>query len=209
MGTKSCSEAYKILGYKAHHALDESVFESPWPLLEQAAEATWPEAPGAKPRPRFTRADWDELWGREWDVTTDMSCTFADQLIEAYPEAKVVIVQRDFDSWWPSFQSELLDGLLKPGGKIMLAIATHVLGIRAGVAMTKVHYGFFGAQNYEEIQANSRKTYDAYYERIRAMVPPERRLEYKLSDGWEPLCAFLGKDVPEVPFPRLNPTHRP
>ena len=30
MGTKSCAEAYKILGYKAHHALNESVFESPW-----------------------------------------------------------------------------------------------------------------------------------------------------------------------------------
>ena len=23
-------------------------------------------------------------------------------------------------------------------------------------------------------------------------------------EGWEPLCRFLGKDVPDVPFPRVN-----
>lgn len=42
------------------------------------------------------------------------------------------------------------------------------------------------------------------------MVPLERRLEYKMGDGQEPLCAFLGKDVPNVPFPRVNErkTHR-
>jgi hypothetical protein len=25
-----------------------------------------------------------------------------------------------------------------------------------------------------------------------------------LSDGWEPLCKFLNKPVPEKPFPRVN-----
>lgn len=43
-----------------------------------------------------------------------------------------------------------------------------------------------------------------YFRRIRELVPPERRLEYKIGDGWGPLCAFLGKEVPDVPFPRLN-----
>lgn len=32
----------------------------------------------------------------------------------------------------------------------------------------------------------------------------DRLLEYKLSDGWEPLCEFLGKPVPDQPFPHLN-----
>lgn len=43
-----------------------------------------------------------------------------------------------------------------------------------------------------------------YFDRVRKIVPPERRLEYNIGDGWEPLCAFLGKEVPNVPFPRLN-----
>ena len=27
---------------------------------------------------------------------------------------------------------------------------------------------------------------------------------YKVSDGWEPLCRFLEKDVPDCPFPHKN-----
>jgi hypothetical protein len=39
------------------------------------------------------------------------------------------------------------------------------------------------------------------------MVPSERLLVYKLGSGWEPLCRFLGKDVPRgVEFPRVNET---
>lgn len=33
---------------------------------------------------------------------------------------------------------------------------------------------------------------------------PDRLLEYELGTGWEPLCKFLGKPVPSVPFPHVN-----
>ena len=29
-------------------------------------------------------------------------------------------------------------------------------------------------------------------------------LEFDLKEGWGPLCAFLGKEQPNAPFPRLN-----
>jgi hypothetical protein len=29
-------------------------------------------------------------------------------------------------------------------------------------------------------------------------------LEFKLKDGWKPLCEFLGKEVPNEPFPHVN-----
>jgi hypothetical protein len=35
-------------------------------------------------------------------------------------------------------------------------------------------------------------------------VPAERLLVYSVDQGWEPLCAFLGVPVPDVPFPKLN-----
>lgn len=41
---------------------------------------------------------------------------------------------------------------------------------------------------------------------VRGMVPPERLLDWSVEDGWEPLCRFLGKAVPEEPFPHVN-TH--
>lgn len=62
MATRSLAEAYRILGYKAHHAHDGDVLEQRWDIIEQAAEATWPFIPGAQPRPLFKREDWEKLW---------------------------------------------------------------------------------------------------------------------------------------------------
>lgn len=39
---------------------------------------------------------------------------------------------------------------------------------------------------------------------IRGLVPKERLLEWCVEDGWEPLCEFLGKPVPDEPFPHVN-----
>lgn len=39
---------------------------------------------------------------------------------------------------------------------------------------------------------------------IRGLVPKERLLEWSVEDGWEPLCEFLGKPVPDEPFPHVN-----
>ncbi|AEO62078.1 hypothetical protein MYCTH_2131264 [Thermothelomyces thermophilus ATCC 42464] len=39
---------------------------------------------------------------------------------------------------------------------------------------------------------------------IRGLVPKERLLEWYIEDGWELLCKFLGKPVPDVPFPHAN-----
>jgi hypothetical protein len=62
MGTRSLAEAYRILGYKAHHVHDDGVLEQPWSIVEQAAEATWPAILGINPRLPFQRKDWEQLW---------------------------------------------------------------------------------------------------------------------------------------------------
>lgn len=39
---------------------------------------------------------------------------------------------------------------------------------------------------------------------VRGLVPSERLLEWTVEDGWGPLCAFLGKPVPDEAFPHVN-----
>lgn len=39
---------------------------------------------------------------------------------------------------------------------------------------------------------------------VRGLVPKERLLEWSITDGWEPLCNFLGKPVPLTHFPHAN-----
>jgi hypothetical protein len=46
--------------------------------------------------------------------------------------------------------------------------------------------------------------YVMHYERTRAVVTRERLLEWHPKDGWEPLCEFLGREVPEGEFPKVN-----
>jgi hypothetical protein len=50
----------------------------------------------------------------------------------------------------------------------------------------------------------AKEVYSQHYAQIRKLVPKGRLLEYQVQDGWEPLCKFLGKEVPDVPFPRGN-----
>lgn len=43
-----------------------------------------------------------------------------------------------------------------------------------------------------------------HLQEVRALVPSERLLEFNISEGWEPLCKFLGHDIPRAPFPQSN-----
>ncbi|KAF4443056.1 efflux pump antibiotic resistance [Fusarium acutatum] len=209
-GTASMAAAYRILGYKAHHALHNEWHE-PWGKLEQAAEATFPHLSHLPdythngPRPAFTREDWESLWGA-YDVATDIASTFTLELIKAYPNAKVVIVQRKFEDWWPSFHSEILVSVFEATW-LQKFLTWYVLRFRALHAMRKILAGFFSVNEYsvEAITpAIAKNTYEEFYSKVREAVPNERRLEYSLGDGWEPLCEFLGKDIPDVEFPRVN-----
>jgi hypothetical protein len=39
---------------------------------------------------------------------------------------------------------------------------------------------------------------------VQRSVPAGRLLTYDVSEGWEPLCRFLGVPVPATPFPAAN-----
>ncbi|KAI1181342.1 hypothetical protein F4777DRAFT_526936 [Nemania sp. FL0916] len=201
------ADAYTILGFKVNHMLLSDIMTTKWNMIEQAAEATWPDIPGAAPRPPYTREDWDEFWEPGYEVVTDIASLFVPELVKAYPNAKVVIVQRDFDSWWQSFTRNICDrAFAQPRSTVVGYITSMFLGIRPIFAMRKALYGFFNVKSKREIdETRGRQAYEEYFRTIRDLVPPERRLEYTIGDGWEPLCDFLRAEVPQgVPFPRTN-----
>lgn len=55
-----------------------------------------------------------------------------------------------------------------------------------------------------EMREKARRAYRDHYALVRRVTPKSRLLEYQLTDGWRPLCDFLDKPVPDVPFPRVN-----
>lgn len=46
--------------------------------------------------------------------------------------------------------------------------------------------------------------FEAYVQFVKDTVPADRLLLHDVRDGWEPLCEFLGIDVPDEPFPHIN-----
>jgi hypothetical protein len=48
------------------------------------------------------------------------------------------------------------------------------------------------------------RSYDAHLAAVRAEVPPDRLVEWRPGDGWEPLCRALDVPVPAAPFPHDN-----
>ena len=45
-----------------------------------------------------------------------------------------------------------------------------------------------------------------HIEEVKRTVPPERLLVMELGEGWERLCKFLDKKVPDQPYPKANST---
>jgi hypothetical protein len=53
-------------------------------------------------------------------------------------------------------------------------------------------------------EAHAIRVFTEHNAAVQREVPADRLLVYQVSEGWEPLCRFLGVDVPDEPFPHLN-----
>lgn len=119
-------------------------------------------------------------------------------LMQAFPDAKVVLSVRPEEKWWASFSDTIgpfmanVDRVnLPPPVKEMFGIMIELIGNRTldGDWMNK------------EIAIAA---YRRRIAEVKAEVPAERLLVFDVAEGWAPLCAFLGKPMPDAPFPRTN-----
>ena len=54
------------------------------------------------------------------------------------------------------------------------------------------------------IEFTLKQLYKTHNEYVKSAVRKEDLLVWNVKDGWEPLCAFLGKEVPSHPVPHDN-----
>ncbi len=144
---------------------------------------------------------WAEVFDG-WEATVDWpGCTFWTELVDAFPDAKVLLNVRDFDGWYASSANTLLAikqaaiaGELEPD-----ANRPQPSPLLWGVIERVIWQGDFQGR-FEDRDA-MRTLYEERIATIRATVAPERLTVWKISDGWAPLAAMLGVDVPETPSP--------
>jgi hypothetical protein len=143
--------------------------------------------------------DWDSLFA-DYRATVDWpACAFWRELCEQYPDAPVLLSVRDPESWYESV-SETIFTLLKRS----LSSDDPEVQARTAMARELIYEGTFGGRIDDKDHVI--EVFERHNAEVKATVPPERLLVYEVKQGWEPLCAFLGKPVPDEPFPRTNST---
>ncbi|KAL8961902.1 MAG: hypothetical protein Q9183_005238 [Haloplaca sp. 2 TL-2023] len=192
-GTMSLVAALKKLGYTPYDFVDR---------LLTGHTALWTDALRAKYEGK------GKPWGREefdrvlkgFDCVLDVPCTFFPaELSAAYPNALILLNKRDPHSWLKSMQSTLFHVFQWPSWPLLARLDPGFAGMWFHHCM--LTFKIFCDNDYGDVCIQK---YHEHYENVRQSVPKERLLEYQVQEGWEPLCGFLGKEVPEEEFPRVN-----
>ncbi|OCK81577.1 hypothetical protein K432DRAFT_381216 [Lepidopterella palustris CBS 459.81] len=195
-GTMSMVEALRILGYNDVYHMSAAIANPPdFDMWKEAADAKF--FGNGKP---YGREEWDQLLGNCMAVTDFPTCAFSAELIAAYPHAKVVLTTRDPSKWYASVNSTFRVAFESRAFSLIGHLDPAFIG-RMMSAVRSLWLGFFGVP---DVQPCIVDTFVKHNEAVKAMTPPERFLEYRVGEGWERLCEFLGKEVPECEFPRIN-----
>ena len=187
-GTMSLKMGLEKLGFsKCHHM--EEVVKNPEsaPFWQDAFERKTANEP----------TDWSVPFGGYKAAIDWPSCTFYKELMDAYPDAKVILTTRDPESWYASATktiygiSQVEEGTLPPPMRPLMKMGRAV-----------IWEGTFNGKF--EDKAYAIDIYNAHVEEVKRVVPAEKLLVYSVKEGWEPLGEFLGVSVPNEPFPHLN-----
>jgi hypothetical protein len=185
-GTVSLQQAFEHLGYPCYHM--QEVMKA----YDRGHVEQWDAALGGQ------NIDWHALFAG-YEATVDFpACVFYRELMAAFPDALVILSVRDPERWWNSY-SKLLGLVSKatlfnfvPMFRKFSAMNTHL--------MEHVFDGTLDTLGKDAYIAQ----YLRHIDEVKATVPAERLLVYSVTEGWEPLCHFLGQPVPDKPFPHAN-----
>jgi sulfotransferase family protein len=152
-------------------------------------------------------ADWPEIF-EGFEATVDWPGSFFwRELIDIYPDAKVLLSLRDPDAWARSMRDTIWGVLY---GDILIRHLSEARRIvdpkwRGYLEMVREMWQRSGLMQGEDTTAEwMSAAMERYHKQVQRDVPADRLLVWSASDGWEPLCEFLEVPVPEMPFPHLN-----
>ncbi len=194
-GTMSTYSALKQLGFPCYHMIE---------VLQNKANKShldfWRMVANSPPG---TKHDWEQVLGEYTAAVDNPTCCVWRELMAAYPDAKVLLTlhPRGPEAWYEStmdtiyftenvWQFKVLE-FFTPFGRKFGDMSRKLIWQRN-------HKGTM------EDRARAIAQYKQHIEDVRAAVPPEKLLIFTVTEGWAPLCKFLGLPVPATPFPNVN-----
>jgi len=212
-GSTTICAALNHLGYHTYH-FDECFANT---LAGKNDAAKWVKAFQAKERrERLPKAFWEDLF-KGYDCLVDgPACCFYQELMEIYPDAKVLLTTRDGRKWVASFKETIGKPEYDPFFRFCYQFSFWI-NSKLPEFLPMIDF------EWQDLIYNRDKTlpvgrltdahepklikvFEGLIEEVQRVVPREKLLKYEVKQGWEPLCDFLGKKVPDIPFPHVNDT---
>ncbi len=103
---------------------------------------------------------------------------------KAYPGSKFILTIRDSESW--------IKSLVRHFGKSKTPMRKWIYGIGCPKGNEETYMRIFENHNKEVIAYFKERSSDLLV------------LDLAKGNGWEQLCPFLGKEIPNIPFPHIN-----
>ncbi|RFU26964.1 hypothetical protein B7463_g9364, partial [Scytalidium lignicola] len=179
-GTQSLADGLNLLGYESIYHMREVHKNGHDEYWMRALEVHF----NGTEKP-FGRKEFDEFLGGFSGISDIPAAIFVEELMDAYPEAKIILTTRDEDKWFESMKSTIWHAeTISPLGQRMRKYMWSENPEKRGKVIFREH---------------NQKVRDAASRRGRAV------LEYEVKQGWEPLCKFLGRDIPPgLEFPQSD-----
>ncbi|MBQ60824.1 MAG: sulfotransferase family protein [Gammaproteobacteria bacterium] len=185
-GTMSLKLALEQLGFnKCYHMFE--VMEHPehipvWASAHQGKDINWQ----ALFEGYLASVDWP-------------SCNLWREQMARYPDAKVILSTRDPERWYAS---------------VMNTIYPSSSGLRDSEDENMARFGHWTCEiiwgrvfdDRMDDKDHCIRVFKAHEKSVIDTVPRDKLLVFQADQGWEPLCRFLGCDVPDEDYPHTNTT---
>jgi len=155
-------------------------------VFKNGAYQDWIDAADGKP-------DWPKIF-EGYNATVDWpNATFYAELADFYPDAKVILTERDPEAWFKSTQATIFKGMNSRDTQVPFELMAQ-----------KVVGRLFDQRLHDHDHVI--EVFKRHNAEVRKRIPANRLLVYEVAQGWEPLCKFLGVPVPSTPMPKTNTT---
>ncbi len=149
--------------------------------------------------------DWEDIYKGYGACLDFPSCNYYKELMDYYPDAKVILTVRDSESWiksWNVLNNQILKSFTF---RFLAKIPRTSFKLQKDIH-NKMILGSDGAFQGAKSDEERMKKFEEWNKSVIEYVPKDRLLVFQVKDGWAPLCEFLNAEIPDMPFFYKNKT---
>ncbi len=152
-------------------------------------------------------ADWDAIFEGHESTVDWPGGFFWRELMDHYPDAKIVLSVRDPEKWERSMRDTVWACYYGDSLTAHLSLATYHVDPQWHYfidTMTQLLWDGPGTLKGHETKEGMIEAMHRFNDEVKSTVPSDRLLVWDVTEGWDRLCEFLGIDCPADPMPHVN-----